>query len=227
MSTLIVCRSRSHGNTGKVARAMARVLGAEVVEPWAIEPHRVAEYDLVGFGSGIYALSFDHELRRFVASISAAQDASAFVFATAGFGRVIERPFRERLSTLVEAAGYRLIGSFCCPGFDTWLPLRLVGGLNKGRPNEADLERARKFAQNLSDRSRPGNRERSTIMHANVGDEIVVDAPHTGDVQRKGEIVEVLDAGGTVHYRVRWEDGHVSLFFPGSDAHVSRGSAPR
>lgn len=220
MSTLIVCRSWSHGNTAKVARAMAGMLGAEVIEPWAIEPRRVAEYDLVGFGSGIYALSFDHELRHFVASIRVAHDASAFVFATAGFGRVIERPFRERFATLVEAAGYRIVGSFCCPGFDTWLPLRLVGGLNKGRPNEADLERARKFAHDLSGLSQPWNR--SMTMHASVGDEIAVDAPHTGDVQRKGEIIEVLDEGGTVHYRVRWDDGHVSLYFPGSDAHVSR-----
>lgn len=57
-------------------------------------------------------------------------------------------------------------------------------------------------------------------MHAKVGDEVVVDAPHTGDPQRKGEILEILDEGRVVHYRVRWDDGHESLFFPGSDAHV-------
>jgi hypothetical protein len=58
-------------------------------------------------------------------------------------------------------------------------------------------------------------------MHATIGDEIVVDAPHTGDARRKGEIIEVLDEGGAVHYRVRWEDGHESFYFPGSDAHVT------
>jgi hypothetical protein len=25
-----------------------------------------------------------------------------------------------------------------------------------------------------------------------------------------------------VHYRVRWDDGHESLYFPGSDAHLER-----
>ena len=30
-------------------------------------------------------------------------------------------------------------------------------------------------------------------MPARVGDEIVVDPPHTGDLERKGEIIEVLD----------------------------------
>ena len=199
------------------------MLGAEVVEPWSVEPESVAEYDLVGFGSGIYEMSFDRELRRFVAAIPPAQDACAFVFATAGSGRVIERPFSPRLARLVEHAGYRIIGTFCCPGFDTWLPLRLIGGLNKGRPNAADLERAREFAHNVRSISQSWTNERSMIMHADVGDEIVVDAPHTGDVQRRGEILEVLDEGGTVHYRVRWDDGHESLYFAGSDAHVAPG----
>ena len=60
-------------------------------------------------------------------------------------------------------------------------------------------------------------------MHAKVGDKIVVDAPHTGDVPRTGEIVEVVDERGAVHYRVRWDGGHESLYFPGSDAHVAPG----
>jgi hypothetical protein len=57
-------------------------------------------------------------------------------------------------------------------------------------------------------------------MKAKVGDEIVVDAPHTGDLRRAGEILEVIDRGGIEHYRVRWDDGHESVFFPGTDAHV-------
>ena len=58
-------------------------------------------------------------------------------------------------------------------------------------------------------------------MHAKVGDELIVDTPHTGDPQRKCEILEVLDEGAAVHYRVRWDDGHEALYFPGSDAHVA------
>lgn len=57
-------------------------------------------------------------------------------------------------------------------------------------------------------------------MKANVGDEIVVDAPHTGDLPRKGQVLEVLETAGVVSYRVRWESGHESILSPGSDAHV-------
>ena len=149
MSALIVCCSRSHGNTAKVARAIGDVLDAEVVNPADVSPEQVAANDLVGFGSGIYAASFDPELRRFAVSLAQVHDKRAFVFATSGFGRVLELPIRTPLATLIRTAGYQMVGSFCCPGWDTWLPLRLVGGLNKGRPNEADLERAREFARRL------------------------------------------------------------------------------
>jgi hypothetical protein len=57
-------------------------------------------------------------------------------------------------------------------------------------------------------------------MDAKVGDEIVVDAVHTGDPKREGEILEVDVRDGVVHYRVRWDDGHETIFFPGSTTHV-------
>ena len=59
-------------------------------------------------------------------------------------------------------------------------------------------------------------------MEAKVGDEIVVDAAHTGDLPREGRVVEVLSAGGVVHYRVRWDDGRETLFYPGSTTHTVR-----
>jgi hypothetical protein len=57
-------------------------------------------------------------------------------------------------------------------------------------------------------------------MHANVGDEIVVDSVQVGGLPRKGEILEVQGESGHEHYVVRWDDGHESLFYPGSTAHV-------
>jgi Domain of unknown function (DUF1918) len=57
-------------------------------------------------------------------------------------------------------------------------------------------------------------------VDAHVGDEVVVDAVQTGGARREGEVLDVLDTGGVVHYRVRWDDGHETVFFPGSDAHV-------
>lgn len=59
-------------------------------------------------------------------------------------------------------------------------------------------------------------------MEAKVGDEIVVDARETGGARREGEVLAVRRAGDVVHYVVRWDDGHETMFYPGSDAHVVR-----
>jgi hypothetical protein len=47
-----------------------------------------------------------------------------------------------------------------------------------------------------------------------AGDRIVVESEHVGKAGREGEVLEVLGAGETVHYRVRWENEHESTFYP-------------
>jgi hypothetical protein len=47
-----------------------------------------------------------------------------------------------------------------------------------------------------------------------VGDRVVVESERVGEHPRQGEILEVLGKGETLHYRLRWEDGHESTFFP-------------
>jgi hypothetical protein len=54
------------------------------------------------------------------------------------------------------------------------------------------------------------------------GDEIVVAGRCVGEAPRKGEILEVLGVADHPHYRVRWEDGRVSIFFPAADTTVRR-----
>jgi hypothetical protein len=60
-------------------------------------------------------------------------------------------------------------------------------------------------------------------VHANNGDRIVVESVHVGQARREGEVVEVLRDNGPEHYRVRWSDGHETIYFPQSDARVVTG----
>jgi hypothetical protein len=55
-------------------------------------------------------------------------------------------------------------------------------------------------------------------MQAAVGDRLHVHASIVGHPERTGEIVEVRGAGGEPPYLVRFDDGHTSLVFPGTDA---------
>lgn len=58
-------------------------------------------------------------------------------------------------------------------------------------------------------------------MQARVGDRIVVKGHHVGEPDRDGKILEVHGADDGPPFLVEWgDDGHVGLFFPGSDATV-------
>ena len=67
-------------------------------------------------------------------------------------------------------------------------------------------------------------------MNAQVGDWITVETERVGKRNREGEILEVLESPtGTVHYRVRWDDGHESDIRPaaGSASIVSAADRKR
>ena len=56
--------------------------------------------------------------------------------------------------------------------------------------------------------SRPGRRQISITGHS------------VGDAPKTAVILEVLGESGHERFRVRWEDGHESIFFPGEDGLV-------
>jgi hypothetical protein len=55
-------------------------------------------------------------------------------------------------------------------------------------------------------------------MNAKVGDRIVVESETVGTPTREGEILEVMEGEVGVRYRVRWEDGHETVFTPSGGA---------
>lgn len=57
---------------------------------------------------------------------------------------------------------------------------------------------------------------------AQVGDLIEITGHTVGDAPRRAEIQEILGEPGHEHFRVRWEDDHESIYFPGEDAVIRR-----
>lgn len=147
MKTALVCVSVSHGNTRRIAEQMAPILAAPILEPEEIDPAALADYDLVGFGSGIFNLAFHPRLRDFVRSLPAGRPSRAFVYVTSGFPPRTHPLIRE-----LESKGYEVVDTFACRALDTWLPFKAVGGIRKGHPDSADLAAARAFAEKLRDR---------------------------------------------------------------------------
>ena len=62
------------------------------------------------------------------------------------------------------------------------------------------------------------------ITDPHPGDYVEVVGHRVGDAPRNGEIVEVLGTEKHPHFRVLWEDGHLSLLFPGADVVLTRGA---
>jgi hypothetical protein len=51
-------------------------------------------------------------------------------------------------------------------------------------------------------------------MIARVGDRIIVESETVGQPTREGEVLEVLPGATGPRFRVRWQDGHESVFTP-------------
>jgi flavodoxin len=158
MKTLIVVSSSHHGNTGKVAAAMAGVLGADLLRPRDVDQAMMTRYDLVGFGSGIDSDRHYKDLLDCADELPAADGRRAFIFSTCGapaslageeFPRKYSQKSHAGLRAKLVSRGYGIVGEFSCPGFNTNSFLKLLGGLNRGRPNAEDLRRAEEFARSL------------------------------------------------------------------------------
>jgi hypothetical protein len=55
-----------------------------------------------------------------------------------------------------------------------------------------------------------------------VGDLVIVEGHRIGEARRIGEILERLGEAGHEHYRVRWDDGHESVFYPTNDSTIKK-----
>jgi flavodoxin len=159
LRSLVIVFSYHHRNTEKIANACANVLGAKVKTPQQVKPEEIAEYDLVGFGSGIYSATFDQSVLDLADRLPNAAGKKAFLFSTYGapaafaggdFVKNNHSQIREKL----QAKGYMVIGEFGCAGWNTNSFLKYFGGLNKSRPDASDLQNAETFARQMKEKAR-------------------------------------------------------------------------
>ena len=150
MKSLIVLFSYHHNNTEKIARRISEVINAEIKAPDQINLEELQEYDLVGFGSGIYSAKHDESLLELADKLPEVNNKNTFLFSTAGMtGKSKAAKDHSALREKLESKGYMIVDEFQCKGFNTNSFLRLFGGMNKRRPNAKDLKNAEEFAMDL------------------------------------------------------------------------------
>lgn len=153
--TLIICKSIHHGNTLKLAEVIAKELEAEIKLPTEVKIEEINNYDLIGFGSGIYDGKHHVGILKLADNLPNASGRKTFIFSTSGvpvaiFGDRFLQNYKIRahatLKNKLEAKGYEILGDLILPGFNTNVFLKYFGGINKNRPNQEDFVKAKAFA---------------------------------------------------------------------------------
>jgi hypothetical protein len=144
--TAIVYRSPHHGNTKKLLDAIVKAHPEVTLIEAGEAPFDPAGYDAVGFASGVYAGKLHSTVRK-VLNAANGRGCKAFVLYTCGDNA--GGKYGERYLETIRERGYETCGYFWCVGLDSFGPLKLVGGVNKGRPNGDDMQKAVQFFESL------------------------------------------------------------------------------
>jgi len=150
LKSLLILFSYHHKNTEKIAKVFAKVLDAQIKTPLQIDPEELQEYNLIGFGSGIYGEKHHESLLCLADKLPKVTNRNAFIFSTSAImGKEKVANDHSMLREKLQSKGYIIVDEFACKGFNTNSFMKYLGGMNKGRPNAEDLKHAEEFAQNL------------------------------------------------------------------------------
>ncbi len=145
MKTLIIYESKHHGSTKKVCDRIASECGAVLVEAGSIdESFNWADYDLIGFASGIAYSKFYEHVNQAAGSIPKGKKVF-FIYTCAKN----DKDFSADIKKIAADRGAVCLGSYGCRGFNTYGPLKLIGGMNRHNPNEDELKAAVDFVKKL------------------------------------------------------------------------------
>ena len=146
MKTAIIHASVHHENTKKLVDHVAKMCDVTLIDAQKVKKESLSEYDLIGFASGIFYTRFHPSVLDF-AKDNLPEGKNVFFMATAG--NPIDRNFHT-IEEVAKKKHAKVIGRFQCKGFDTFGPLKILGGIKKGHPNEDDLKDAVAFFKKLS-----------------------------------------------------------------------------
>lgn len=146
MKSLIIYESVHHGNTEKIGKTIAEELNGDIVRISSVNKNTLNEYELIGFGSGIYYGKLHKNIFDFINGLKIVYNKKAFVFSTSGQGKI---KYNKLAEEKLKEKNFEVIGSFTCKGYDTFGPLKLLGGIAKNRPDSSDFQKAKDFAQEL------------------------------------------------------------------------------
>lgn len=146
MRSAVIYISVHHGNTRKVAEALAEELAADLFDLSRTKEIDLSGYDLIGLASGVFYHGLHERMREFISRSGFKPGQKVFVAATCG---VPYRDYTKAARKVLKDKGAHCVGSFQCRGFDTFGPFARIGGIAKGHPDDRDIMKARDFARKI------------------------------------------------------------------------------
>ncbi|AAM03813.1 TPA: flavodoxin [Methanosarcina acetivorans] len=142
MKAVIVYASVHHGNTKKIAEAMASVISADVIDVTRKIKPDLSGYDVIGFASGVYFHTFHERIKKCIEENLFSKGQKVFLVATCGLGY---RDYTKGIKDILAKKHVSFIGNFQCRGWDTYGIFGKIGGIAKKHPNDRDLKEAQQF----------------------------------------------------------------------------------
>ena len=145
MKTAIIYESKHHGNTKKVCDRIANECGVRLVEAKSVtENFEWNDYEIIGFASGIAYKKFYENVNN-AAEMMPGGKKVFFIYTCAK----INSDFTNEIENIVLERGCECIGSYGCKGYNTYGPLKLIGGMNRKNPTEDELKNAVEFVKQI------------------------------------------------------------------------------
>ena len=145
MKTAICYYSRHHGNTLKVAQAMALEGEVDLIDVTTRQAIRLEGYDCIGLASGIYGFEFQKAVVEFARQYLPQGKPVFFLYTYGG----AKGTGAKAVAEVAREKDCPILGEFSCKGFDTFGPFKMIGGIAKGHPDQKDLENARAFYREM------------------------------------------------------------------------------
>ncbi len=157
------------GNTEKVAYSIKEGLKeneVDLIPVKDVDASKITAYDLVLLGSGIYASRIDKSLINLVKEAAPNLPSKFAYFCTHASLEFYQKPFYNITKILAEH-GSKIVDEFDCVGDNIGIPLKTRMTMFdklpedkkkkaledmekiKGRPNKADLDKAKQFGETL------------------------------------------------------------------------------
>ena len=144
MKIVIAYYSGHHGNTKKILDAIKERWNVDLIDVTECKKTDLSGYDVIGLASGTYFNRFSMELIEFVKNNLLGKK-DVFLINTYG----LKGASKNEMERIIADKSCHLLGTYGCRGFDTFGPLKLIGGIAKGRPNENDLIGAVEFFKKI------------------------------------------------------------------------------